>query len=73
MFVPFVVVERRLTVRRREPIVDVHLLAERNVTVTNVVLTVAGLGMYMALFSLIYQFEYPARLRGIQCLVRLAS
>jgi MFS family permease len=27
--------------------------------VTNVVLTVAGLGMYMALFSLIYQFEYP--------------
>jgi MFS family permease len=59
MFVPFVVVERRLTVQKREPIVDVHLLRERNVTVTNVVLTVAGLGMYMALFTLIYQFEYP--------------
>ncbi len=59
MFVPFVLVERRLTVRRREPIVDVQLLAERNVTVTNVVLTVAGLGMYLALFTLIYQFEYP--------------
>jgi MFS family permease len=59
MFVPFVLVERRLTRRRREPIVDVQLLTERNVTVTNVVLTVAGLGMYLALFSLIYQFEYP--------------
>jgi len=59
MFIPFAVVERRLTVRKREPIVDMHLLAERNVTVTNVVLTVAGLGMYMALFTLIYQFEYP--------------
>jgi MFS family permease len=59
MFVPFVLVERGLTVQKREPIVDVHLLAERNVTVTNVVLTVAGLGMYLALFSLIYQFEFP--------------
>ena len=59
MFIPFVWVERRLTVRKNEPIVDVHLLAERNVTVTNIVLTVAGLGMYLALFTLIYQFEYP--------------
>jgi len=59
MFIPFVFVERGLTVQKREPIVDVHLLAERNVTVTNVVLTVAGLGMYLALFSLIYQFEFP--------------
>jgi MFS family permease len=59
MFIPFVLVERNLTVRKREPIVDVHLLTERNVAVTNIVLTVAGLGMYMALFTLIYQFEYP--------------
>jgi len=59
MFVPFVLVERGLTVQKREPIVDVQLLRERNVTVTNIVLTVAGLGMYLALFSLIYQFEFP--------------
>ena len=59
MFVPFMMVERRLSVQKREPIVDVRLLSERNVAVTNVVLTVAGLGMYLALFSLIYQFEYP--------------
>ncbi len=59
MAVPFVVVERRLTVQKREPIVDQRLLRERNVAVTNIVLTVAGLGMYLAMFSLIYQFEYP--------------
>ena len=59
MFLPFALVERGLTVAKREPIVDMRLLAERNVTVTNVVLTVAGLGMYLALFSLIYQFEFP--------------
>jgi MFS family permease len=70
MFVPFVLVERRLTVQRREPIVDVHLLRERNVTVTNVVLTVAGLGMYMALFTLIYQFEYPLASGGYNAACR---
>ncbi len=59
MFVPFAVVERRLTRLKREPIVDVEMLTQRNVAVTNVVLTVAGLGMYLALFTLIYQFEYP--------------
>jgi MFS family permease len=64
MFIPFVLVERRLTVEKREPIVDVKLLAERNVTVTNIVLTVAGLGMYLALFTLIYQFEYPVASGG---------
>ncbi|MGP8078752.1 MAG: MFS transporter [Thermoplasmata archaeon] len=59
MFVPFALVERGLTARKREPIVDVKMLTERNVAVTNIVLTVAGLGMYLALFSLIFQFEYP--------------
>jgi len=59
MFVPFALVERRLTVQKHEPIVDVQMLKERNVAVTNLVLTVAGLGMYLALFTLIYQFEYP--------------
>jgi len=49
MFVPFALVERRLTVQKHEPIVDVQMLKERNVAVTNLVLTVAGLGMYLAL------------------------
>ncbi len=60
LFLPFVAWERRWTRRKHEPIVDPVLLGERNVAVTNVVLTVAGLGMYMALFALIYRFEYPS-------------
>ena len=59
LFVPFAFYESWWKRRQREPIVDGRLLRERNVLVTNVVLTVVGLGMYLALFSLIYQFEYP--------------
>ncbi|MGI0154545.1 MAG: MFS transporter [Thermoplasmata archaeon] len=59
LFVPFALYESWWKKRDREPIVDQKLLGERNVAVTNAVLTVAGLGMYLALFSLIYQFEYP--------------
>ncbi len=59
MFVPFALYESWWKARGREAIVDGRLLRERNVAVTNAVLTVAGLGMYLALFSLIYQFEYP--------------
>jgi MFS family permease len=59
LLVPFALWERRWTHLANEPIVDPRLLAERNVAVTNAVLTVAGLGMYMALFSLIYRFEFP--------------
>ncbi len=59
LFVPFALYEVWWKKRGREPIVDGQLLKERNVAVTNVVLTVAGLGMYIALFTLIYQFEYP--------------
>lgn len=59
LFVPFAIYESRFRARGSEPIVDQRLLGERNVAVTNAVLTVAGLGMYLALFSLIYQFEYP--------------
>jgi MFS family permease len=60
LLVPFVLWERRWTQMGREPIVDPRLLRERNVAVTNIVVTVAGLGMYMALFALIYRFEFPA-------------
>jgi MFS family permease len=60
LLIPFAIWERRWTHLKNEPIVDPRLLGERNVAVTNAVLTVAGLGMYMALFSLIYRFEFPA-------------
>ena len=59
LLVPFVVYEWRWRQKGRDPIIDPRLLGERNVAVTNLVITVAGLGMYLALFALIYQFEYP--------------
>ncbi len=59
LFVPFAGYEVWWKNRGREPIVDTQMLRERNVAVTNAVLTIVGLGMYVALFSLIYQFEYP--------------
>jgi MFS family permease len=59
LFVPFGLYEAWWKNRGREPIVDRQLLGERNVAVTNTVLTVVGLGMYLALFTLIYQFEFP--------------
>jgi MFS family permease len=59
LFLPFAFYESWWKRHKREPIVDTQLLRERNVAVTNIVLTVSGLGMYVALFALIYQFEYP--------------
>jgi MFS family permease len=60
LLVPFVLWESRWKTRGGEPIVDPILLRERNVMVTNIVLTVTGLGMFMSMFALIYRFEYPA-------------
>jgi MFS family permease len=60
LFVPFGVYEAWWKRRDHEPIIDGRMLKERNVMVTNLVLTVVGLGMYLALFALIYQFEYPS-------------
>lgn len=59
LLAPFLLFERWWRSKGREPIIDASLLRERNVAVTNAVLTVAGLGMYLALFVLIYQFEFP--------------
>lgn len=60
LFVPFALYEAWWKRGANEPIMDGKLLKERNVMVTNLVLTVVGLGMYLALFALIYQFEYPS-------------
>jgi hypothetical protein len=57
LVVPFALAERSWKARGREPIVDDRLLRERNVAVTNIVLTVAGLGMFLAMFAMIYQLE----------------
>lgn len=60
LLVPFALWESRWKAKGGEPIVDPRLLKERNVAVTNVVLAVTSTGMFMAMFALIYRFEYPA-------------
>jgi MFS family permease len=60
LLIPFILWEGRWKSKGGEAIVDPRLLEERNVLVTNTVLTVTGLGMFMAMFALIYRFEYPA-------------
>jgi MFS family permease len=57
LLVPLVLFERAYRRRGGEPILDLQLLGRRNVLVPNVVLGVAGLGMFLALFSLTYRFE----------------
>ncbi|HTT26077.1 MAG TPA: MFS transporter, partial [Thermoplasmata archaeon] len=56
---PLYFLERRYLARGGEPLLDLRLLGKRNVLVSNVVLGVAGLGMFLALFSLSYRFELP--------------
>jgi MFS family permease len=64
LFVPFALFELWWKRQGQEPIVDRKLLGQRNVAVTNIVLTVVGLGMYLSLFTLIYQFENPIAAGG---------
>jgi MFS family permease len=59
LMVPLYLFEANFRRRGGEPILDLQLLGKRNVLVSNVVLGVAGLGMFLALFSLSYRFELP--------------
>ena len=64
LLVPLLLYELRYHARGGEAILDLSLLRERNVMVTNVVGTVAGLGMYLALLSMVFLFESPASSGG---------
>ncbi len=57
---PLVWWERRYAKEGREAILDLRLLRERNSLITNLVGLITGLGMYLALLSLVYLFETPA-------------
>ncbi|MEM0155297.1 MAG: MFS transporter [Thermoplasmataceae archaeon] len=59
LIVPLVLYEIRYTRKSGEAILDFRLLAERNVMVANVVLSIAGMGMFLALQSMSIQFEQP--------------
>jgi MFS family permease len=64
LLVPLIGYELRYHARGGEAILDFGLLRQRNVMVTNVVGGVAGLGMYLALISMVFLFESPTAIGG---------
>ncbi len=55
---PLVWYELKYTRRGGEAILNFKLLAIRNVLVANVILTIAGIGMFLSMQALVYRFEY---------------
>jgi len=60
LLVPLTLYEGWYHRRGGEAILDFKLLRQRNVIVTNVLGTVAGVGMYLAMLSMVYLLELPA-------------
>ncbi len=56
--IPLTIYELRYSRAGRDPILNFRLLAIRNVMVGNIILSLAGLGMFLAMFGLIFRFEY---------------
>ena len=59
LLLPVGFIELLLHRRGREVILDVRLLSQRNVLVANLVLTISGLGMFLAFQALTFRLEYP--------------
>jgi len=57
---PLILFEFRYTKKGGEALLNFRLLSERNVMVTNVAVTVSGMGMFLAMQALTYRFELPA-------------
>ena len=55
---PLVWYELKYTTKGGEAILNFKLLSVRNVLVANVILTIAGIGMFLAMQALVYRFEY---------------
>jgi MFS family permease len=64
LLVPLIWFELRYHAGGGEAILDIGLLRQRNVLVTNVVGAVVGLGMYVALLSMVFLFESPTAIGG---------
>ncbi|MEM0287022.1 MAG: MFS transporter [Nitrososphaerota archaeon] len=56
LFIPLLIFERN----QKEPILDLKLLKTRNVLITNLVILVSGLGMFLAFQTIVYKLELPA-------------
>ena len=59
VFVADLYYERIYQRRGGEPIFDYRLLGERNVMISNIVLSISGMGMFLAMQALTYKFETP--------------
>lgn len=58
ILVPLIWYELKYTKKGGEAILNFKLLAIRNVLVANVILTIAGIGMFLSMQALVYRFEY---------------
>src|SRR5579885_3799080 len=56
LLIPLVAFERR----QKEPILDFRLLRMKNVLVTNLVILISGLGMFLAFQTIVYKLELPS-------------
>lgn len=54
--IPLVFVERR----REAPILDQELLSKRNVLISNLMIILVSIGMYIAFLAISYELEYPS-------------
>ncbi len=59
LFIPMALYERKYS-KKGEAIFDTKLLLKRNVLIANIVLAVAGMGMYLSMQALSYKFETPS-------------
>ncbi len=60
LIIPLTLFERRYSRMGGEPILDFRLLSYRNVMVANIVLSISGMGMFLAMQALTYRFELPS-------------
>ena len=59
LIAPLVAYESRYRKKGGEAILNFKLLAQRNVMVTNLAITISGFGMFLAMQALTYRFELP--------------
>ena len=57
--IPLAIYEKNYSRKGGEAIMDARLLSERNVLVANIVLSISGMGMFLAMQALTYRFELP--------------
>jgi MFS family permease len=57
---PLLIYERQYSLNGGEAIIHFKLLSMRNVMVANIILSISGMGMFLAMQALTYKFENPS-------------